>query len=237
MLERFDLDFNRELRELLARRNHGFVEIQLVVIPDLAMVVLHQDAIVHAHAVVRAAAAGDSVLLEDAQTRRGLAGVEDERTVLLRRVNKLLRERRRRTEALHEIESRALGRQNRTGLATEREDRFLRFDDGPVGLENRDLDLRVNHLHHGLRDRRARDDATRALRVNLTRGNRLGIDECFTRGITPFRLARVGNVGKIFVKGKPHRGLGPGREHHVFHGESSLSRHQEQPVEQHDQSQ
>ena len=180
------------------------------------MVVLHQHAVIHAHAVVRAAAAGDGVLLEDAQAGRRLARVEDERAPLLRRVDELPRERRRRAHPLHEVERRALRREDAARLAAELQDRLVWLHLRSVGPEDRHLDRLVDGLQDGRRDRCARDDARHA-RVDLADGLRLRVDKRLARRVAAPGERRIGDGAKVLVQCKQNGRARARRLHHVGH--------------------
>ena len=102
---------------------------------DAQVVVLDQDAVVEAEAMVRAAAAADGVLLELAQARRRLAGVEDRRAGAVDRVDVAAGERGDAAEAAEQVEREPLAREHRARRALETRGDRPRLDAVAVGGE------------------------------------------------------------------------------------------------------
>src|SRR5690606_28025052 len=86
------------------------------------VVLLEQHLVEEPGAVVRTAADGDRVLLEVAQTRRRLAGVEDRRPAAGDGVDEAPGHRRDAGQALQEVQRDALAGEDRRGIAVDRRD-------------------------------------------------------------------------------------------------------------------
>ena len=134
LLERVDLDLHgktpAEARAHPADRDRDRTG-------DSDVVVLDQDRVVQPGAVIDAAAAGDGVLLEQAQARRRLASVLDGDARAPDRVHHRRRRRRDAGQAAEQVEHHALAGQQRARAAREQRDRAAGGDFGAVGCDDR----------------------------------------------------------------------------------------------------
>ena len=121
------------------------------------MVVLDEDPVVEAEAVVRATAAANGVLLERAQPGRRLPGVEDRRAGAFDRVDEAASERGDSGEAAEEVERRALAGEDCTrGACDPRDHGRASSETVALGSERLELDLRIERPEDGRRGEQAR---------------------------------------------------------------------------------
>ena len=88
------------------------------------MVVLDQNGVVEAHAVVHHAPGGGSGFFQDAQAGRGLAGIEDLAARALDGIGELARGGRHAAQALQEIKGNAFAGQQRARASADGGDDF-----------------------------------------------------------------------------------------------------------------
>ena len=114
LIERVDLDLDLDQ---MAGGGLGALEHGADAARDRDVVVLDQDRVVEAEAVIEAAAAAHGVFLERAQPRRGLARAADARARAGDAAHEFMRRGRDAREMAEKIERDALGRKHRAGRA------------------------------------------------------------------------------------------------------------------------
>src|SRR5581483_9513701 len=122
------------------------------------VVVLDEDAIGEADAVVVPAALADGVLLQEPPAGGGLARVED-LAAAAGDIDVAARQRGDAAEPLQEVQGRALRGQDRAHRPGERGQAGAGRDGGAVGDRRRDGDVRIDRLEHEGGDRQPGDDA------------------------------------------------------------------------------
>ena len=123
------------------------------------MVVLQQNHVEEADAMVHAAADLDGLLLQDAEARRRLARVEDVGSRALQALHVAARHRGDAAHALHDVEHQTLRLQQRAHLARDDEGHVARLDMGAVMDEDLHLERRVEAVEHLAGNLHAREHA------------------------------------------------------------------------------
>ena len=123
------------------------------------MRVLDQHRVVQPHAVVDRAAHAGRVLLDGAQSRGGLAGVEDLGLGAVDRLHVLGGHGRDPAQVLQEVETDTLRGHHAARRSEEPRDDLIRLDLLAVLGLGVELDALVDTLEHALRDAQAGDDA------------------------------------------------------------------------------
>ncbi len=122
------------------------------------VVVLDQDRIVEPEAMVDATAAAHGVLLERTQPRRGLARVGNARSRAGHGIDQPARRRRNPAEVPHEVERRALCRQDAARRAGQPGDDGASLDAVAIGSHQLDADAGIDLPACLDEERQARDD-------------------------------------------------------------------------------
>ena len=129
LIERIDLDLDLDQ---MAGDGLGALEHRADAAGDRDVVVLDQDRVIEAEAVIEAAAAAHGVFLERAQPRRGLARAADARAVAGGAADEFMRRGRDAGQMAEKVERHALGGEHRARRAGDRHQRGLGRDGGAV---------------------------------------------------------------------------------------------------------
>ena len=124
----------------------------------VGVVVLHEESVREAEAVVRPAAAPDGVPLEDAEAGRRLPRVEEDRFRPAERLDVIAGQRRDSREALHEVERRPLGGEDGDGGPLDPGENGSLRHARPVGHEEIDGGGRVEKGEEAGEEGRPADD-------------------------------------------------------------------------------